>query len=254
MPRSLLARSAAPLLLATLVLVGCKKDDANALKETPPPVAQDQKVAAAGSKRFAVDDAGSLKIWMESGEKFSAEVGKLGGVFDVNLDDLAKSTGEVTADLDTFKSTTPEIDDATQTEHAKNWFEIGNDVPAAQRDDYRVARFTIETIAKSSAKSLRDAPEKDGARTVTLDAHGTLRVHGRGSPKDARVELVFRGPPDAPSAVSFRTLDPIAASLSEHDVKPRDVTGRFLAGALEKVGKKIDDRPLIRVEGTAKAK
>ena len=30
-------------------------------------------------------------------------------------------------------------------------------------------------------------------------------------------------------------------SLKEHDVKPRDVAGKFLAGSLEKVGDKITD-------------
>ena len=248
-----LARSIVVSLLAASSLVACKKDD-KALKETPPPVAQQDKKVSAGAKRFTIDDAGTLKVWMETGEKFSGEVSKLGGVFDVNLDDLSQSTGEVTGDLDTFKSTTPGIDDDTQTEHAKNWFEIGDDVPKEQRDDYKIARFTLEKITEVDAKTLKDAPEKDGARVVTVKAHGQLRVHGRSSPKDVRVELSFQGPLDAPNAIKFHTLDPVAASLSEHDVKPRDVAGKFIAGALEQVGKKIDDRPLVSVEGTAKAK
>ena len=236
-------------------VVACKKDD-KAIKETPPPVAQQNKTVMAGAKRFTIDDAGTLKIWMETGEKFSGEVSRLGGVFDVDLDDLSKSTGEVTGDLDTFKSTTPGIDDDTQTEHAKNWFEIGDDVPKDKRDDYKIARFTIEKITKVDAQTLKDAPPngKDGARVVTFEAHGQLRVHGRSSPKDVRVQLAFSGPLDAPTGIEFHTVDPVAASLSEHDVKPRDVAGKFIAGALEQVGKKIDDRPLVSVQGTAKAK
>lgn len=239
--------------VASLAGIACKKDD-KAIKETPAPIAQESKKVEAGAKRFVVADQGMLKVWMETGEKFSGEANKLGGVFDVDFGDLTKSTGEVTADLDTFKSTTPDIDDETQTEHAKNWFEIGDDVPKDKRDDYKIARFTIEKITKVSSPTLKDVPEKDGARVIELDAHGQLRVHGRSSPKDVRVELSFVGPLDAPNEIRFRTLDPVAASLSEHDVKPRDVAGKFIAGALEKVGKKIDDRPLISVEGTAKPK
>lgn len=242
-------RSVAPFVCA-LAIVGCKKDD-RALKETPAPVSQENKKVEAGAKRYAIAQDGMLKIWMETGEKFSGEVSKIGGVFDVRLDDLSKSTGEVTADLDTFKSTTPGVDDALQTEHAKNWFEIGNDVEKSKRDDYKTARFTIESITDVSAKSLKDVPEKDGVRTVTVSAHGQLRVHGRSEPKDVRVELAFSGPLDAPTAVRFHTIDPVAASLSAHDVKPRDVAGKFIAGALEQVGKKIDDRPLVSVEGSA---
>lgn len=247
-----LARFVVPFALA-LAVFGCKRDD-RALKETPPPISQESKKVEAGARRFTIAQDGKLKIWMETGEKFSGEVSKLGGVFDVNLDDLSKSSGEVTGDLESFKSTTPGIDDDTQTEHAKNWFELGDDVAKDKRDDYKTARFTIEKITDVSNKTLKDAPEKDGARTVTLSAHGQLRVHGRSSPKDVRVELSFSGPFDAPTEIRFHTLDPVAASLSEHDVKPRDVAGKFIAGALEQVGKKIDDRPLVSVEGTAKAK
>jgi len=40
-------------------------------------------------------------------------------------------------------------------------------------------------------------------------------------------------------------------SMKEHDVKPRDVAGKFLDGALERVGKKIDDVAQISLDVSA---
>jgi hypothetical protein len=49
------------------------------------------------------------------------------------------------------------------------------------------------------------------------------------------------------------TLEPLPLSLKEHDIKPRDVAGKFLNGALEKVGKKIDDVVQISLDVTARS-
>lgn len=239
-----------------LLPFGCSKKDAEvqAAPPTPAPIAAAAKPAAVGKKRFAVQEAGSVGVMIDAPlEKFKGETKKLSGVFDVDPSDLAASTGEVVADLDAFVTSTFQDADKneSQTEHAKNWFQIGADVEKAQRDDFRMARFTLEKIEKSSVKSLAEAKEEGGARTVHLTAHGTLRVHGRPSPKTVEVDVTFQGPPDAPTSLAFKTTAPLVASLSEHDVKPRDVAGKFLAGALEKVGKKIDDKAQISVQGSA---
>jgi len=42
--------------------------------------------------------------------------------------------------------------------------------------------------------------------------------------------------------------EPLKLSLKEHDIKPRDLAGKFLAGALEKVGQKIDDTVQISLD------
>jgi hypothetical protein len=246
-------------LLTLLVLAGlaCKNNDPPAIKETPPPVAASAKQVATGSKRYVVDPVGKAAVTIDAPlEKFKGTTTQLSGVFDVNAGDLSASTGEVVADLDGFSTSTFQKagDDEAQTEHAKNWFEIGKEVEPKLRDDYKMARFTVEKIDPSSAKSVADVPEKDGVRTVTLKASGSLRIHGRSSKKTVSMEVSFKGPPEAPTEIRFKTTAVLTASLSEHDVKPRDITGKFLAGALEQVGKKIDDKAQITVEGTAKPK
>jgi hypothetical protein len=242
--------------LVGLACFGCskKESEAQAAQQTAPPVAASAKAVAAGKKRFVVKESGSVGVMIDAPlEKFKGETKKLSGVFDVDVQDLANSTGEVVADLDGFVTSTftdPDKNES-QTEHAKNWFQIGEKVEKAERDDFRMARFTIEKIEKSSVKALADAKEEGSARTIHFTAKGTLRVHGRPSPKTVEVDVTFHGPADAPTNVSFKTTAPLVASLSEHDVTPRDVAGQFLAGALEKVGKKMDDKAQISIEGAA---
>ncbi len=75
-------------------------------------------------------------------------------------------------------------------------------------------------------------------------------MHSRPSVKSVVIEVSFKGPADAPTELSFKTKAPMHVSLSAHDVKPRDTTGKFLDGALSVVGKKMDDDAPVSVEGT----
>lgn len=238
---------------ACVLVVGCsKKPDAQPLKETPPPAAVSAMAVKAGKKRFAIAPEGKVSVMIDAPlEKFKGATDKLSGVLDVDVANLKASTGEIIADLDAFETHTfgDKDKDDTQTEHAKNWFELGTDVEKSKRDDYKMARFTIESVDEASAPSLQAVKEEGGVRKVHLKATGQLRVHGRSAKKTVDVDVSFKGPADAPTEIAFKTTQPVVASLSEHDVKPRDLKGQFLAGALEKVGKKIDDKAQVDVEG-----
>ncbi|MFI5300775.1 MAG: hypothetical protein ACHREM_22050 [Polyangiales bacterium] len=238
----------ASLVLGLAVLVGgCDKKapDPAPIAATPLAEAVSAKPVASGKKRFAVQTEGKATFLIDAPlEKIKGEASKLSGVLDVNLDDLKASTGEVIVDLDSLATKTFEGDadkNKTQTEHAHNWLEIGPDVEAKTRDDHKLVRFTIEST-EASVKSLADVKEESGARKVTFTATGTFRLHGRSARKTTTVVVSFTGPPTSPTAIAFETSQPVVASLAEHDVKPRDPAGKFLNGALEKVGKKIDDK------------
>ena len=86
-----------------------------------------------------------------------------------------------------------------------------------------------------------------------VSARGELWVHGVSSPKAIKLSASFQGPPAAPTALHVTTVEPLILSLKEHDIKPRDVAGKFLNGALEKVGKKIDDVVQISLDVTARS-
>ena len=81
-----------------------------------------------------------------------------------------------------------------------------------------------------------------------MRVNGDLLLHGVKSPKTIDVVLTFVGPPEEMAFLLIRTVRPFTFSLKEHDIKPRDVTGKFLAGALEKVGQKIDDTVQVSLD------
>ena len=254
-------RAVALIGLGLSLFVGCKKDP-EAIKETAPPPAISQQKVAAGQKRFVIAKAGKTSIDIDAPlERFKGETTMMSGEFRIDLANLKSSIGEVDADLEGLRTFTfGDADkDKAQTEHAHNWFEIGDEGKDSVKNtdpqkfaDYKLAHFYIDSIDEASVPRLSDAPEKDGARVVTFKASGRLRVHGRDSKKTVRVEVTFLGAPDAPSELRFKTLEPMIASLSEHDVKPRDAAGKFLDGTLKAVGKKLDDKAQVQVEGSAK--
>jgi len=242
--------------MSSLALAGCKKDATPALAESPPPPPASAKPAPPKAVRFSIGgDGNKVSVMIDAPlEKFKGDTAKVSGVLDVQPDDLKKSSGEIDADLDAFVTHTfnDKDKDESQTEHAHNWFELGSEVPQKTRDDYKMARFIIESIDETSVPNLAKAPEEGGKRTVTFKASGSLRVHGRASKKTVVVTVAFTGPAASPTELTIATKEPFFASLSEHDVKPRDLAGKFLQGALEKVGKKIDDKAQITIEAKAK--
>src|SRR5262249_9469816 len=149
--------------------------------------------------------------------------------------------------LDDLRTET--FDDAeknkSQTEHTKNWLEIGSDVEAKRREENRWARFTIKSIDETSS------PKAAGGTPVTVKASGDMWIHGVTSAKHVVVTVTFSGRPEAPTLARVVTAEPFFISLKEHDIKPRDLAGKFLAGALEKIGGKIDDSVAISLDLTA---
>jgi hypothetical protein len=236
---------------ALLGLSGCKEEPA--ARRVAPPAASSQSASASASK-FAVVEKGAASFLIDAPlEKIKGRSSRLRGEITVDPSDLMTTRGEV--DVDLMDLVTETFDDAsknaTQTGHAHNWMEIGDDVEAMRREENRFARFTIQGIGDVSSK-LADAPESGGERTVRLTARGDLWLHGVSSSKTVKLVAAFQGPPGAPTAVRVTTAEPLVVSLKEHDIKPRDVAGKFLNGALEKVGKKIDDAVQISLDVTAR--
>jgi polyisoprenoid-binding protein YceI len=231
---------------------GCKEEASS--KRVAPPMAT-SPVPVAGATRFALADTGTATFLIDAPlEKIKGHSGRVRGEITVDPTDLMTTRGEVDVDLmdlvtETFADASK---NATQTGHAHNWLEIGDDVESMRRDENRYARFTIRSIDEVSSK-LADAPETNGERTVMVSAKGDLWLHGVSSVKTIKLSAAFQGPPTAPTSLHVTTAEPLRVSLKEHDVKPRDVAGRFLNGALEKVGKKIDDTVQISLDVTARS-
>lgn len=209
---------------------------------------------APGSTRYAVFMGKGTFLIDAPLEKIKGSSDETMGQLDINPKDLSKSRGDVRVRLSTLKTSTfGDMErDAAQTEHARNWMEVGNDSPADARMKYEWATFTITSVEATPA-SLADVKEENGSRKVKAKVSGDLVVHGVTSKKTMAVTATFKGPPDAPTEVSLKSDEPMAVSLKEHDVKPRDKVGSFLNGALDRIGKKIDDKVQVSVEATAAA-
>ncbi|HMI86787.1 MAG TPA: YceI family protein [Polyangiaceae bacterium] len=241
--------------LAT-VLAACSKDEPAAPRTAPPTAsAAAPAAAAAGQKRFEVASGTATFLIDAPLEKIKGRSTKVRGNLDVDPANLKTGKGRIEVDLDDLKTETfgDGDKDTSQTGHAKNWLEIGPDVQAKRREENRWVRFTINAIDDANPTKLAAAEAKNGQRGVTLQATGDLWLHGVSSSKKVNVALTLDGPPEAPTAIRIVTSQPLKLSLKEHDVKPRDLAGKFLSGALEKVGQKIDDTVQISLDLTAKA-
>jgi polyisoprenoid-binding protein YceI len=239
------------------MLTACSKDEPSAARSAPPPAASVAAApAAAGQRRFELGSGTATFLIDAPLEKIKGRSTKVRGNLDVDLSDLKTGKGQIDVDLDDLKTETfGDADkDTTQTGHAKNWLEIGSDVDAKRREENRWVRFTIKAIDDASPTKLAAAEAKNGQRTVTVQATGDLWLHGVSSSKKVSVALTLEGPLEAPTSLRIVTSQPLKVSLKEHDVKPRDLAGKFLSGALEKVGQKIDDTVQISLDMTAKAK
>jgi polyisoprenoid-binding protein YceI len=225
-------------------LAGCSKDKASGMTRSDPSAASS---ATAGQKRLTISNGSATFMIDAPLEKIKGRSGKVRGSLDIDPGNLKMSKGQIEVDLDDLATNT--FDDAekdkSQTDHTRNWLEIGKDVEAKRREENRWARFTIKSIEETSA------PKAAGGTPVTVKATGDFWLHGVSSPKTVMATVTFSGPPDAPTLARVVTAQPVRISLKEHDVKPRDLAGKFLAGALEKIGQKIDDSVEISLDLTA---
>jgi len=193
-------------------------------------------------------------------ETTRAQLSGVRGVLDVDLGDLTKTAGVIEADLSGIKSSSFSDQDKndTQTEHMRNWFGLGEDMPAAQREKNQWARFTITKVTKADPSNFSKAPTFSDAlgtgRKFRIMANGDFTVHGITKSKvveleasvfDVKSEGAYQG---AQRVLMLKTVKPFIVSLKEHDVKPRDTTGKFLSTALKVVGLKLSDDAQVSLD------
>ena len=257
------------------VLASCSKEEPPAAKSAPaaPPSAaqpapQANPASAAnpaaanaavarpplvpGQRRYEVA-AGTASFLIDAPlEKIKGKSTKVRGYLDVDPADLKTGKGQIEVDLGDLKTETfgDPAKDGSQTDHARNWLEIGSDVDAKKREENRWVKFTIKAIDDANPTKLAVAAADKNA-PIKVQATGDLSLHGTTSSKKVKVALSSDTSVESPS-IRIATSEPFKISLKEHDVKPRDVAGKFLSGALEKIGQKIDDAVQISLDVTAR--
>jgi hypothetical protein len=186
-------------------------------------------------------------------EKIKGMTDETRGYIDVVPGELAKTRGQLMVRVSTLKTSTfGDMDkDAAQTEHARNWMEVGPDSPPDARMKYEWGTLSVTSV-DATPPALAAAPDANGARTVKANVSGDFTLHGITSKKTVPVTVTIKGPPDAPTELALKTDEPMAISMKEHDIRPRDKIGGFLNGALERIGKKIDDKVQVSFDATTK--
>lgn len=189
------------------------------------------------------------------------QIGAVVGHLEIDTDKLSKTKGTIKIDLSAIKSYSfdSEGKNEKQTQHMKNWFEIGPDVSEEVRMKNRWAVFNIKKIADVAPENMAAATtftdEIGTGRAFQITAEGDLVVHGISKEKTVELSVVIYDIPaegqrykEAKRVAMLRTRSPLRVSMKEHDVKPRDAAGTFAAKALSVIGLKISDEVQISLD------
>jgi len=259
--------SAAAVLVA-LALAGCEdKPNPNAAPTSS--ALAPAKAQTEASKAFTITEAGSKVTFMMDApiEKIFGEAdGSAAGELFIDVEDVTKSAGLLKVDLDKLVIYQQKRADEkgefgertkndTQNEHARNWLGVGKDVAEADKQKKRFIEFKV---TKSETTGPKKLAEIQGAeRKMVLKVSGDFRLNERTVQKTGEIEVTFKMDGDKPTSIAVKSTQPIAVSLEQHDVRPKDTLGVILQKTTEELatlGKKVSKDAMVSLDFTAKVK
>jgi hypothetical protein len=218
-----------------------------------------------GARRYVIDGSGGqLGFDMEAPiEKIRGRVpsSAVSGEIFVDPADLARTTGLVHVDLSGLElfqrkaaaegeAFGEETKNETQNKHARDWLEIGADVPPDVLKKNSVIEFSLREVGDLSATDLGKLTGPE--RKVTFTATGEFLLHQRKASKSVKLEAVFTWAGDQPTAVKVRSLEPLEIGLDEYDVHPREGFGKLAAKTLQVLSPKVAKAAAVHLEFTAR--
>ncbi len=250
------------LLVATTALAACEDKPKASLAPEASALAAPRKKSAGAAKLEIEQQSSKVSFTMDAPlEKITGEVnGATKGTLHVDVKDLSKSTAHLFVDIsgiELFQRKRASNDDpygekkkvAMQNEHARNWLEIGPDVPAKIKARNIRAEFTL-SLAKPDS---RDLTILSGiTRTIKGTVTGDFLLHGRSSKRSAQIEATFTMKGNEPQSVHIKTIKPFVVDLAEHDVRPRTAFDKFAAKTLEMMAPKVAKEAMVDIDLTAK--
>jgi hypothetical protein len=188
------------------------------------------------------------------------------GTLHIDIDDLRKSKAHLVANISGIvlfrrpKATegfSEEEKQPLQNKHARDWLEIGEDVPAGIKEKNVRVEFSVDTIETKTPKL---SALKGTVRKVNLTVTGDFLLHGRVAKQSAEIEATFEMKGDVPTQVSLKTVKPFDIDLAQYDVRPRTAFGKLAAKTLGALAPKVAKAASVSFaftavhQGQAKAK
>lgn len=250
-------------LARALTLVGGLLALASCRKQEPPPHRTEPWLAQPSAS--APEVATTPVTWHFTPEsrvrfKLSGKKGQLSGSAPVSggsllLDpvDLSRSRATVEVDLSGLSvdegTAAGESSPSSPRETALQWLELGPDVDADKRAQFRFARFELTSVEGASGRRLSLSGRKTTAERVTTV--GTLLLHGFRAPVRADVVLsVLAG--GASPRLSIHSVSPLVLPLPPHDIGARGAQGVLDALATARGREALGSSVRLEAELTAR--
>ncbi len=184
------------------------------------------------------------------------------GRISLDVAKLSASRAEVKVDLATLASESfrEPSKNAMQSEHARAWLEVPRlDLSVAADSGLaanRFADFRVRALPKVSAENLADVRAEtangESVRVVQMTAKGELAIHGGRVERDILLEVIAhyasQASVDPPTWLEVRTLESMRVVLAEHEIKPRDASGKLAKAASHLLGTRVADEAEINLE------
>ncbi len=254
-------RHVAWVLVTALALAGAGcEDDKGGGPAPKTSTLQDDKPKAAGAHELEIQTEGSSVTFMMEApnEKIRGNLANAArGSLQVPLTDLNKTTGHLYVDLgklvvgqkkpkDDGSFDEEWTENPLQNEHAKEWLQIAcvkvpEDKLADCEKTAELNKNTEFLIEKVEADTTDLTKLTGDTRKVTATVTGKFLLHQVAKVRSAKVELTFKLKGEQLESLTIKTVEPFAVGLSEHEVGPNDVFGKFAKGTFQTLDKFISD-------------
>jgi polyisoprenoid-binding protein YceI len=216
-----------PALLLALALCGACAKPEDKPRRTEPWLAQPSASGSASSAaptrrfRFASDSSVRFSVPGKKGT-VSGRFTRAQGSLELDPAEPKNTRANLEVDLTTLSIDTEappglELGGSPATV-GMQWLELGAEVPADRRQQFKTARFELTSLEGPNASELR-ARRRTGVTRVA--AVGTLLLHGFRAP--VRLELLVAG--GGTERLSIRSASALVIPLSTHDITARGPTG-----------------------------
>lgn len=220
---------------------------------------------------FAIERAGSkVEFSMHAPlERIHGELtDALDGEISLNLEKLEEASGRVEVDLEKLvlleqkrKDEKHEFSEPARNERqnreAREWLQLearSGEIAEEQAQRNRFPKFALDRLDDVSASNVSALTGEE--RNVGAKARGSLLLHGRTNKVNARLSLGFSYAGGRLQSIHVKTTEPLAVTLEDYDVHPRNRAGKLVKTIQEAVAHEyrntLEPRVLIDVSFTAK--